>query len=154
VAGVDSEGMPQYQTKEKRQHKNRKSTKLSNKIHMITRVQSKGILDTLIKEAGGYNIFIGVIVQEYVSITCTKLRAKDYQNLRGLLLQMLFNRYKFGMEEGDKALKKIKEKALCMMIKALSMWQNMVNKLKDEDFEIVIKKEMASNKGRVVRAVC
>jgi hypothetical protein len=54
---------------------------------------------------------------------------------------MLFNRYEFGNDEGDKELKKIKEKAMCMMVKALSTWQNIANKLKDEDFETVIQKK-------------
>jgi hypothetical protein len=51
---------------------------------------------------------------------------------------MLFNRYKFGKDEGDKEFKKIKEKAMCMMVKALSTCWNMANKLKDEDFKTVI----------------
>jgi hypothetical protein len=82
-----------------------------------------------------------IIVQENVPITCTDLRAKQYKNLTGLLMQMLFNHYEFGKDEGDKELKKIKEKAMCMMVKALCTRRNMVNKLKDEDFETVIQKK-------------
>jgi hypothetical protein len=54
---------------------------------------------------------------------------------------MLFNRYEFGKDEGDKEFKKIKEKAMCMMVKALSTWRNTTNKLKDEDFETIIHKK-------------
>jgi hypothetical protein len=34
-------------------------------------------------------------------------------------MQMLFNRYEFGEDEGGKKLKKIKEKSMCLMVKAL-----------------------------------
>jgi hypothetical protein len=77
-------------------------------------------------------------VWENVPTTCIDLRAKQYKNLTGLLMQMLFNHYEFGKDEGDKELKKIKQKAICMMVKALSTWRNTTNKLKDEDFETVI----------------
>jgi hypothetical protein len=34
------------------------------------------------------------------------LRAKQYNTLTGLLMQMLFNHYEFGKDEGDKELKR------------------------------------------------
>jgi hypothetical protein len=135
MAGVDSEAVPQHQAKEKMQRKKRKSDELSNNIHVITRIDSKGIPVSTVKSSGGYSISVGVIVRENVPITCTDLRAKQSKNLTGLLMQMLFNHYVFGKEEGDKELKKIKEKDMCMMVKALRTWRNMANKLKDEDFE-------------------
>jgi hypothetical protein len=141
MASVDSEAVPQHQAKEKWQRKKRKSNELSNNIHVITRIDGKGIPVSPVKSSGGYSISVGVIVRENVSIICTDLRAKQYKNLTGLLMQMLFNHYVFGKEEGDKELKKIKEKYMCMMVKALRTWRNMANKLKDEDFETVIQKK-------------
>jgi hypothetical protein len=114
---------------------------VSKNIHVITRIDGKGIPVSPIKSSGGYNISIGVIVWENVPITCTNLRAKQYKNPTGLLMQILFNCYEFGKDERDKELKKIKEKAMRMMVKELSTCRNMANKLKDEDFEIVIQKK-------------
>lgn len=36
-------------------------------------------------------------------------------------------------------MKKVKEKALSMMVKALNTWRNTANKIKDEDFQTIIK---------------
>jgi hypothetical protein len=75
---------------------------------VITQIDGKGIPVSPIKCSGGYSISIGVIVRENVPITCTDLRAKQDKNLMGLLMQMLFNRYEFGKDEGDKEFKKIR----------------------------------------------
>jgi hypothetical protein len=51
--------------------------------------------------------------------------------MREPLLDKLFTIYKFEFEGAEDKIKRIADRAMCMMVKALSMWHNMANKNKD-----------------------
>ena len=125
----------------KRVQNSRRPNKLRNKTQLVTRVNKQGFPVSPVKVANGYSIAVGVIAREGVNITCTDFRAKAQKNLREELLTKLFDQYKFDIEGGEDAMKRVKDKALCMMSKALNMWRTTANKMKSKDFKTVIKKK-------------
>jgi hypothetical protein len=58
--------------------------------------------------------------------------------MREPLLDKLFTIYKFEFEGAEDKIKRIADRAMCMMVKALSMWHNMANKNKDKDFHTCV----------------
>jgi hypothetical protein len=128
----------EHPSKEKRVRKPRKPNKLTNDTYRITKIDGRGVPVSPLKHAKGFSNAIGCIVRETVKITCTDLRGKDKENLRELLFSRLFNRYTF---ENDEMKSQVQNKALGTMTKALNTWRNTANKMKDKDFEEVIKKK-------------
>ena len=108
LAGLCSEAVSEKQPTKKRWSKNRRSNQLTNNIQVVTRVDSTGAPVSPPKVASGYSNAAGVIVREHVPITVTDLRAKEHANLRTLILQMLFNRYKVENEGGEEGRNKLK----------------------------------------------
>ena len=49
-------------------------------------------------------------------------RAKEQEVLREALLRKLFDRYQFNIEGGEAEMQRVKNKALCIMSKALNTW--------------------------------
>ena len=49
-----------------------------------------------------------------------------------------FTIYKFEFDAAEDKMKRIADRALCMMVKALSTWRNMANKNKDKDFNTYV----------------
>jgi hypothetical protein len=76
-----------------------------------------------------------------MKITCMDFRETWQKDLREHLLRKLFDRYLFDTEDDGDTFKRIREKAMCIMSKELNTWQTTSNKIKDEDFETVIKKK-------------
>jgi hypothetical protein len=70
-------------------------------------------------------------------------REKGKKNLREYLLMKLFDQYLFRIEDIGRSstFRRIREKAMCIMSKALNTWRTTANKIKDGDFETVIKKK-------------
>jgi hypothetical protein len=80
-----------------------------------------------------------------VHITCNDLQTKDEADIRKALLEKLLKRYCFKIYAEDETMdsevmKRITQKALSMMSKALNTWRHMENLKKDEDFDTYIKK--------------
>jgi hypothetical protein len=83
---------------------------------------------------------IGVIVCETVHITCNDLQAKDEAAIRKALLEKLLKRYCFKIYAEDETMdseviKRITQKALSMMSKALNTWRHTANFKKDGDLD-------------------
>jgi hypothetical protein len=97
-----------------------------------------------VKAAKGYTIAIGAIVRDGVKITCMDFWKKGKMDLREYLLMKLFDRYFFRIEDDGRSstFRRIREKALGIISKALNTWRTTANKIKDEDFETVIKKKL------------
>jgi hypothetical protein len=74
-------------------------------------------------------------------ITCMDVWGKGQKDLREHVLRKLFDRYMFHTEDDGDTFKRIREKAMCIMSKALNTWITPANKIKDEDFETAIKKK-------------
>jgi predicted flavoprotein YhiN len=94
------------------------------------------------KIASGYINAISVTVHETVHITCNDLWAKDEADIRKALLEKLLKRYcfKIFVEDetvDDEVMKKITQKALSMMSKALNTWRHTANLKKDEDLILI-----------------
>ena len=128
VADVCSQTVPEQQAKRKRRHKRRRPTQLTNHVHVVTRVNKKGSPVSPVKVASAYSNAAGIIVRENVPITCTDLMAEEHNNLRTLILQVLFNRFEFAIEVDD-VKETVRRRALCMMIKALDLWGNLAKKI-------------------------
>jgi hypothetical protein len=124
--------------KEKRACRPRKPNKLTNDTFKITRIDGRGVPVSPVKNAKGFSNAIGCIVRETMKITCTDIRGKDKENLREMMFNRLFNRYIFANDEMQT---KVRHKAVGTMTKALNTWRNTATKMKDKDFEEVIKKK-------------
>ena len=61
------------------------------------------------------------------------MRSKDNKILVNALLDKLFCIYKFKFEGAEDKKKKIEDRAMTMMAKALRMWRNMAHRNKDKD---------------------
>ena len=136
--GTTQETSQEQPSKEKRARRPRKPNKLTNDTFKITKIDGRGVPVSPVKHAKGFSNAVGCIVRETVKITCMDIRGKDKENLREMLFNRLFNRYTF---ENDEMQRQVRHRALGMMTKALNTWRNTVNKMKDQDFEEVIKKK-------------
>lgn len=134
---------------EKRQRISRSQNRLTMEAHVVTRVDKRGVHVSPVKVASGYSTAVGVIVCDCVDITCMDFRARDQTNMREALLSRLFDRYKFEIEGGEVAMKRVKDRALCIMSKAFNTWRTTANKYKDKDFWTVIKKRWPSIREEV-----
>lgn len=121
--------------KRKRRQAPRRPNKLSTDTFVITRVDDLGKPASPVKAAQGYSNAVGCILRETVKITVPDIRTKETEHLRTLLLDRLFSRY--SVPEADK--NRVTAKALSMMSKSLNTWRYRANKMKDKDFETVIK---------------
>ena len=116
----DPDTCHQEESNGKRVQSSRRPNKLRNETQHVTRVDKQGVPVSPVKVANGYNIAVGIIVREGVKITYTDFRAKEQKVLREALLSKLFDRYQFNIEGGEDAMKRVKDKALCIMSKALN----------------------------------
>ena len=118
----DSEAVQEQPAKEKKKRKVRTQGKLPEVTQVVTCVNSRYVPSKPAGIARVYNSSVGIIVRKFVKITCMNLRAKELKQLREKLLQIMLNIYKFEIEgHGEELLKKVKDRAVCMMVKALSM---------------------------------
>jgi len=56
---------------------------LTNDTFKITKIDGRGVPVSPLKHAKGFSNAVGCIVSETVKITCTDIRGKDKENLRG-----------------------------------------------------------------------
>jgi hypothetical protein len=92
-------------------------------IWVITRVDKQGFPIHPVKN-GKYNITIRAIARDGVKITCMDFREQGQENLREYLLMKLFDQYLFRIEDDGRSgtFKRIREKVMCIMSKALNTW--------------------------------
>lgn len=137
----DPEMCHHEESNRKRVQNSRRPKKLRNETQLVTRVDIQGLPVSPVKVANGYSIAVGVIAREGVNITCRDSRPKAQTNMREALLTKLFDQYKFDIEGGEDAMKRVRDKSLCIMSKALNTWRTTANKMKYKDFKTVIKKK-------------
>ena len=85
---------------------------------------------------GSYSNSVGIIVCEGVNINCIDLKAEKNKSLVEELLQRLFNKYEFRVDE--KIMKRVKHKAMSLMIRALGTWRCSAAKFTEKDFKTFI----------------
>ena len=137
-SGYDEAGQKQPE-KEKRQRKPRKPATLPTEIQVVTAISADCVPIEPLHVARTYNTSIGLIVREGVRITCKDLRSKDNKILVNALLDKLFCIYKFEFEGAEDKKKKIEDRAMTMMAKALRTWRNMAHRNKDKDFNTFVR---------------
>lgn len=125
--------------KEKGQRKPRRPATLPTEIQVVTAISADGVPIEPLHVARTYNTSIGLIVRQGVRITCKDLRSKDNKILMNALLDKLFCIYKFEFEGAENMKKRIEDKAMSMMAKALRTWRNMAHRNKDKDFNTFVR---------------
>jgi hypothetical protein len=66
------------------------------------------------------------------------LKSTNNKITRKILLDKLFTVYKLEFEGAKDKMKKIADRAMCIMVKPLSMWRNMANKNRNKDFNTYV----------------
>jgi hypothetical protein len=108
--------------KKKKERQDRMPSALGTKLEEFMNVKVSGQPVEPAKLAAGYDIQLGCIVRESISINQKNIRAKGNTRLRELLIGKLHNWYKFPEPFDNKNLKgnKVNKLALTRMSTALS----------------------------------
>jgi hypothetical protein len=112
--------------KKKKKRQDQTPLVLGTKLEEFTYVKPSGQPMEPAKLAAGYDIQLGCIVRESMSINQKNIRAKGNTRLRELLIGKLHNRYKFPEPFDNKKLKgnKVNKLTLTRMSTTLSSWKS------------------------------